>query len=165
MTLSNIVFGLFDKGSQQVVHECAELMVQSEPWVTLKRSYRDVVEIINDSASEVHVARSDNQIIGFAIIKLRGAFVGYIQSIVIKPKHRGQGIGRAFIEYLEERIFSEHPNVFICVSSFNLGAKKLYDELGYATVGELKDYIVKGYSEILMRKNRAPLTDYIAKKK
>jgi len=165
MILSNIVFSLFDKRSQQIVHECAELMVRSEPWVTLKRSYCDVVDIINDSTSEVHVARSDNQIIGFAIIKLRGAFVGYIQSVVIEPKHRGQGIGRAFIEYLEERIFCEHPNVFICVSSFNLGAKKLYDRLGYETVGELRDYIVKGYSEILMRKSRAPLTDYIAKKK
>ncbi len=159
MGSDKITFCLLDKHNRDVIHECALLMSNSEPWVTLKRTYRDVIEIINDETSEVHVAQSGDQIVGFAIIRLRGAFVGYVQSIMIRPQFRKQGYGRAFVEYLERRIFNEHANVFICVSSFNTNAKRLYEELGYETIGELKDYIVRGYSEILMRKSRGPLSE------
>jgi ribosomal protein S18 acetylase RimI-like enzyme len=50
--------------------------------------------------------------------------------------------------------------VFLCVSSFNERAQKLYQRLGYERVGELPDYVVKGYSEILMRKTRGPIFDF-----
>lgn len=43
---------------------------------------------------------------------------------------------------LIDKFNSEEPNVFICISSFNLRAKKLYDSLGYETIGRIKDYIV-----------------------
>jgi ribosomal protein S18 acetylase RimI-like enzyme len=162
MELDSIVLRLLDKHDEDVIHECALLTSESEPWVTLKRTYNDVIEIIEDETSEVHLAQSGKQMIGFAIIKLRGGFVGYVQSIIIKPQFRNHGFGRTFMKYLEERIFSEHANVFICVSSFNLGAKRLYEGLGYETIGELKDYIVQGYSEILMRKSRAPLSEFKA---
>jgi ribosomal protein S18 acetylase RimI-like enzyme len=48
-------------------------------------------------------------------------------------------------------------NVFMCVSSFNIEAKRLYIRLGYEVVGELRDYIVAGHSEILLRKTIGPL--------
>jgi ribosomal protein S18 acetylase RimI-like enzyme len=62
--------------------------------------------------------------------------------------------------YAEERIFKQTPNVFLCVSSFNTGAQKFYKRIGYTVIGELKDYLVSGYDEILMRKTVAPLVDY-----
>jgi ribosomal-protein-alanine N-acetyltransferase len=165
MKMDNTVFSLLDKCNEQAVRECALLMSRSEPWVMLKRTYDDVIGFITDDISEVHLVQSGSQMIGFAIIKLRGAFVGYIQSIVVKPQFRNKGIGRTFMKYLEEHIFSEHPNVFICASSFNPGAKRLYEELGYETIGELKNYIVRGHSEILMRKSRAPLSEFKARAK
>jgi ribosomal-protein-alanine N-acetyltransferase len=64
------------------------------------------------------------------------------------------------IEFSEKRIFTEAPNVFMCVSSFNTKAKDLYERLGYEIIGELKDYILSGQSEILMRKTLAPLTEF-----
>jgi ribosomal protein S18 acetylase RimI-like enzyme len=62
--------------------------------------------------------------------------------------------------FAERRILAETPNVFICVSSFNDGARRLYERLGYEVVGELKDYIVAGHSEILLRKTIGPLTGF-----
>jgi ribosomal-protein-alanine N-acetyltransferase len=162
MASESVVFSRLDKNNEYMIRECALLMSKSEPWVTLKRQYNEVVEIIEDKTSEVHLAQSSNEMIGFAIIKVRGAFVGYVQSVVIKPQFRNRGIGKAFMKYLEDRIFAEYPNVFICVSSFNIGAKRLYEKLGYETIGELKDYIVHGHSEILMRKSRAPLSEFKA---
>jgi ribosomal protein S18 acetylase RimI-like enzyme len=160
MGLDNISFRLLDKRDEDVINECTLLMSNSEPWLTLRRTYDDIIEIIDDETSEVHLAQLENKTVGFAIIRLRGAFVGYVQSIMIRPQCRNQGFGRAFMKYLEGRIFTEHPNVFICVSSFNTDAQRLYKELGYEAIGALKDYIVRGHSEILMRKSRGPLSEF-----
>ncbi len=160
MQTGSVEFQSLDKQDSVKVKKCAKLMSQSEPWVTLRRTEDDVIKIIQDDTSEVYVARSQSEIIGFAIIKMKGAFVGYIQSVVIVSRHRGAGIGVRFVKFLEERILSEQPNVFICVSSFNHDARRLYERLGYDTIGRLKDYIVKGHDEILMRKSIAPLSDF-----
>ena len=71
-----------------------------------------------------------------------------------------RGVGRRLLAFAEERIFRESPNVFLCVSSFNAGARRLYLRLGYELIGELKDYIVRGHSELLMRKTRGPLREF-----
>lgn len=89
---------------------------------------------------------------------MTGAFVGYIQTICIDPARRGQGLGSRLVEFAEQRILMVSPNVFMCVSSFNLDARRLYERLGYKVVGELTDYIVRGRSEVLLRKTLGPLT-------
>ena len=48
----------------------------------------------------------------------------------------------------------------ICVSSFYKEVQKLYRRLGYERIGVLKDFIVSGYEEILLRKTIAPLDKY-----
>ena len=69
----------------------------------------------------------------------------------------GQGLGSRLIAFTEERIFRDHPNVFLCVSGFNHAARRLYERLGYTCIGELKDYVVQDQSEWLYRKTRGPL--------
>ena len=160
MKIHAVEYQSLNKEDTDQIRECARLMSLSEPWITLRRTQADVVKTIKDEMSEVHLAIVQNKIIGFAIIKMQGAFVGYIQSIVIALQYRRRGIGKRFIEYLERRILSEQPNVFICVSSFNPEAKRLYERLGYETIGVLKDYIVSGHDEILMRKSVSPLSEY-----
>jgi [ribosomal protein S18]-alanine N-acetyltransferase len=92
---------------------------------------------------------------------MTGAFVGYIQTIAIQPDRRGRGLGSRLIDFAERRILAESPNVFMCVSSFNHDARRLYERLGYHVVGELTDYIVQGHSEILLRKTTGPLSPTI----
>ena len=70
---------------------------------------------------------------------------------------RGRGVGKALIEFAEKRIFRETPNVFICVSDFNVDAQAFYARLGYQRVGELKDFIIAGHAEILLRKTIGPI--------
>jgi [ribosomal protein S18]-alanine N-acetyltransferase len=137
---------------------CARLMASSEPWLTLGRSYEASLAIIRDSTREVFVLRDGTgKLSGFLILCLTGAFVGYIQTICIDPNCRGQGLGTGLLAFAEERILSQFPNVFMCVSSFNHDARRLYERLGYRVVGELSDYIVAGHSEILLRKTLGPL--------
>jgi [ribosomal protein S18]-alanine N-acetyltransferase len=137
----------------------ARLMADSEPWLTLGRSYEASLAILRDPSREIYAAY-DRGLAGFIVLCMTGAFIGYIQTVVIHPDRRGEGIGSSLLEFAEQRIFQESPNVFMCVSSFNHGARRLYDRLGYTTVGELTDYIVSGHSEILLRKTRGPLSGY-----
>jgi ribosomal protein S18 acetylase RimI-like enzyme len=139
---------------------CAELMTSSEPWVTLRRDYADSIAMLNDPVREVYVGAVEDEIVGFMILRLDGAFVGYIQTVAVVPQWRGRGIGTELIQYAEARVFRETPNVFIDSSSFNPGAQRLYERLGYEVVGELRNYIVAGHSEVLLRKTIGPLADF-----
>jgi [ribosomal protein S18]-alanine N-acetyltransferase len=139
---------------------CARLMADSEPWVTLGRSYEASLRIVRDPTREVYVARDGREIVGFVILCMTGAFIGYVQTICIHPDRRGQGHGSRLVEFAEQRILRESPNIFMCVSSFNHEARRLYERLGYRVVGELTDYIVQGHSEILLRKTLGPLTTF-----
>jgi ribosomal-protein-alanine N-acetyltransferase len=139
--------------------KCALLMTHSEPWITLHRSYDDSLQILCDSSREIYVAVRNDELIGFIILNMKGAFVGYIQTVCIAPEWRSKGIGSLLLKFAEDRILSETPNVFMCVSAFNKDAQKLYQRLGYEKIGELKNYIVAGHSEILLRKTSGPLTN------
>jgi ribosomal protein S18 acetylase RimI-like enzyme len=139
---------------------CAQLMCSSEPWITLGRSFEASLAIVQDSTREVYLARDARGIAGFVILCMVGAFVGYIQTICIEPNRRGQGLGSRLVEFAEHRIRRDSPNIFMCVSSFNLAARRLYHRLGYEVVGELTNYIVEGHSEILLRKTFGPLTGF-----
>lgn len=133
---------------------CAGMMAGTEPWITLGRDREACLRVVLDETRERYVAYDGDRIAGLLILNLRGAFVGYIQTVCAAPEYRGKGTGTALVAFAEERIFREHRNVFICVSDFNPGARRLYERLGYRLVGELTDYIVAGHSELLLRKTR-----------
>ena len=139
---------------------CARLMVSNEPWITLKQDYGTSLILVEDPISEVYLFTQNGERIGFIMIKVKGAFTGYIQTVVFAAAARGKGIGEAAIRYIEEIIFKISPNVFICVSSFNTRARKLYQRLGYEEIGVLKDYIIQGADELFMRKTRGPLNHF-----
>ncbi|MFL5535465.1 MAG: GNAT family N-acetyltransferase [Gemmatimonadales bacterium] len=139
---------------------CAHLMASSEPWLTLGRTYAACLAIIQDPTREVYLLKTETDLAGFLILCMTGAFVGYVQTICIDPIRRGQGLGTRLVEFAEQRIFAESPNVFLCVSSFNPDARRLYERLGYRVIGELADYLVEGHSEILLRKTSGPLSAF-----
>ena len=136
---------------------CAQMMCSTEPWITMRRTFDQSLAIVKDATREVYVAGDADQLLGFIIVNMRGAFVGYIQIVCVDDRVRGRGVGTRLIDFAEQRIFRDAPNVFLCVSSFNDRARALYERLGYETVGELKNYLIDGASEFLMRKTIGPL--------
>lgn len=134
--------------------ECAELMASSEPWLTLRVSREAALAALTDPAREVHVVRDSKGIAGFVIIDLRGLLRGYVQILCVRADCRGRGLGSVLLRWAEERIFRESPNVFLCVSSFNEGARRLYERRGYELVGTLCGFVVAGHDELLLRKTR-----------
>jgi len=139
---------------------CALLMSETEPWITLGRCYEESLALFTDPAKECYGCFEENQLLGFLVLDMNVPFGGYIQSVCTIPSRRRSGLGTRLIGFAEEKIFQVSPNAFICVSDFNPRAKKLYQKLGYEFVGELKNYIIAGHSEILMRKTVGPLRSF-----
>lgn len=133
------------------------MMSGTDPWITLGRKYEHSLAVIRDPTREVWVAHEGDTLVGFLILCLTGAFVGYIQSVCVAPERRSQGIGTQLMAFAEGRIFERFPNVFVSVASFNTDARRLYERLGFQLVGELPDYHVAGHSEILLRKTTGPV--------
>lgn len=145
----------------EVFAECARLMSQSDPWTTLGLPYEYCIKAFEGGFREVFLAECENELAGFVIMQTQGTFKGYIQTVFMKASWRGRGLGKELIQFCEDRILKYSPNVFICVSSFNTGAIRLYEELGYGRVGELKDFLKNGYAELLYRKTMGPIVGYL----
>ncbi len=148
--------------SLEQAEACARLMAGSEPWITLGRGYDESLAILTDPSREVYLAMDGEEVAGFVVLEMEGAFTGYVKSIYVSPPYRRGGVGARFMSFIEERVFKERPNVFLCVSEFNEGARRFYERLGYEEVGELRDYLVRGHSEVLLRKTTGPLSEFEA---
>jgi [ribosomal protein S18]-alanine N-acetyltransferase len=134
----------------------AEMMASSDPWQTLRRDRDACLKALLDPTREVYAAATSETLLGVLSLHLAGLLNGYIAAVAVHPDWRCSGLGTRLVVFAEERIFRQSPNVFLCVSSFNEHAQRLYVRLGYERVGELRDYVVRGHSEILMRKTKGP---------
>jgi ribosomal protein S18 acetylase RimI-like enzyme len=139
---------------------CALMMSSTDPWITLGMNYEHCLKAFDGSCKEIYTIRIQNEIAGFVIIQTGGSFSGYIQTICIAENWRGHGLGRKLLSFCEDRILKFSPNVFICVSSFNEGAKKLYLDYGFKPVGVLENFVKQGFNELLLRKTVGPRVGY-----
>jgi len=153
-----LVFELTQNADDFVV--CARMMSVTDPWITLGLGYDDCLKAFDGHFKEIFVLKKEEQIIGFVVMQTQGTFKGYIQTICIDAAHRGAGYGTHILQFCEDRILQYSPNIFICVSSFNHGAIQLYGKFGFELVGELKDFVKNGFTEILMRKTVGAIAGY-----
>ena len=156
--LENISFKL--TANLQDFSVCAKMMAQTDPWITLEMNYEMCLKAFEGPSKEIYLIVLKEEIAGFVILQTGGTFKGYIQTLCIGEAHRGKGLGKKLLHFCEERILKISPNIFICVSSFNKGAIKLYYEFGFKLVGELNDFVKEGFTELLLRKTFGPIVGY-----
>ena len=131
----------------------ASLMAGSEPWVTLGRGFEQCRKPCHDPDFQMFVAHAGALPCGFVLLQRCGvAGSPYIASIAVAEEFRGKGVGTRLLEFAEDFFRAQSRHIFLCVSSFNDRARKLYEQLDYTPVGEFKDYVIPGASEILMHK-------------
>jgi ribosomal protein S18 acetylase RimI-like enzyme len=131
---------------------CARLMASTAPWTTLGRSLADCRATLFRLGCELFVARRSEAPIGFILLSAYGlAASPYVASIAVSPETRGKGVGSQLLRFAEQR-YADRGHIFLLVSSSNPGAQELYRRHGYQLVGELKDYVAPGASELIMHK-------------
>lgn len=140
----------------------ARMMAATEPWISLGFGYEACLARTSEAEKEKLGAFFDGQLVGFLILDMRGPFAGYIQTVCVDEPRRSHGIGTALIHVAEKRVRRDSPNVFLCVSTTNARARKLYEQLGYERIGEIPNYLAQGHTEILMRKSSGPILDFRA---
>lgn len=130
----------------------ARLMVSTEPWITFQRDLAGCRDTLRRSGTELLVARQKEIRLGFILVAPYGlAGSPYIACLAVAAEARGQGVGSQLLRFAEER-FADRGHMFLLVSSFNRRAQNLYRREGYEFVGELKDYLVAGQSELILHK-------------
>lgn len=139
---------------------CARMMSVTDPWITLQMNYEKCLPAFDGDFKEIYIILVDEVIAGFVVLQTCGTFSGYIQTICIDQAFRGRGLGRKLLQFSENRILEFSPNVFICVSSFNEGAIKLYYDFGFKLIGSLDNFVKEGFSELLLRKSVGPRVGY-----
>jgi predicted GNAT family acetyltransferase len=142
---------------------CALMMSETDPWITLGMNYDQCFHAFEGDCKEVYTVSCENDIVGFVILQVCGTFSGYIQTICMREDQRGNGFGTQLLKFCEERILKFSPNVFICVSSFNKDAARLYYKFGFKLVGELDNFVKEGFTELLLRKTVGPRVGYQAR--
>lgn len=131
----------------------AGILATSEPWITLGVAHEKCIKNCHDPEYQIYVGHFGKKPAGFVIIDPRGmAGSPYIKSIAIAPEFRNMKLGAEILKYAENVAHSTSDHMFLCVSSFNKRARNFYEKNGYEAVGELKNYLKKGESEIIMHK-------------
>lgn len=134
---------------------CARVMASTEPWITLQRDLQECRAALVRPGTELFVARDQGRLAGFILVAPYGlAGSPYIASIAVAAEARGQGVGSQLLRFAEQ-YFASRGHLFLLVSSFSHRAQQLYGRHGYEMVGELKNYIVPGHSELIMYKRLA----------
>jgi ribosomal-protein-alanine N-acetyltransferase len=131
---------------------CARLMASTDPWITLRRDLEACRTELVRPGTELFVARDEDRPAGFILVAPYGlAASPYIASVAVAEDARGHGVGSQLLRFAEEH-FAGRGHIFLLVSSFNRGAQQLYRRHGYELIGELKDYVVPGHSELILHK-------------
>jgi ribosomal protein S18 acetylase RimI-like enzyme len=131
----------------------ARILSESEPWITLGITYERCLKVCHDPEFEMFIAHIDRNPCGVIIMDPKGlAGSPYVKLIAVDPGYRNRKIGTAMLSFVEARFRDKARFLFLCVSSFNTQAQRFYASRGFIKVGELKDFIISGESELIMQK-------------
>ncbi len=132
----------------------AEMLSNSEPWMTLKFSTASLAGYLtrDDPALRRYVVSVEGSLAGIICVRnpwLRGP---YIELLGFFPHHRGKGLGRQVLAWVEAETRRESKNLWVAASSFNHQALDFYQHLGFRQIGPIQGLVIPEYDEILLRK-------------
>ena len=143
---------------EEDIQDICRIMLSTDPYITLGYTSDMCYDVVLSALEEgwTLVAEINGKVIGFLLFRVFDGFPlgGYIRALAVDERYRRRGVATALMDKAEQIIFKYRSNVFLLVSSFNKVAIKFYKARGYRKIGEIEDAIIKGYSEIIMRKSR-----------
>ncbi len=90
---------------------------------------------------------------GVAGLRLAWLKGPYLQFLAVLPEFQGQGVGGAFLEWLDrEARAGLGPNVWVCVSEINARGRLFYERHGFTLTATLEGLVIENRAELLLRK-------------
>ncbi len=137
----------------------AEILASQDPWRKLGFGRDDCRRLLERANQQIlTVTDSRDGVVALAGWVQRGV-IGqpYLNLLAVSPGVQGRGIGAALLREVEHRAFETSRNLFLCVSGFNERARRFYLREGYEEIGVIREFLVAGCDEVLMRKSLGPL--------
>lgn len=135
----------------------------AECWALDQRCFADGEAYDRETFRELLAAKgalalkavaADAVMVGFVIGLVEGDGTGHIVVLGVSPDWRRQGIARRLMREVEGAfIRSGVTTMHLEVRTTNVGARRLYEELGYAVAGRRLSYYSNGDDGYLMVKS------------
>ena len=113
--------------------EIAQLHHQafSDAEETLEVSRRYITEALKDSDGLLYILLKEAQVIGVFTVDLSGNS-NYLYGLAIAEAYRGQGYGSYLAKSVVNQLIEQNDKAFqIAVEDSNIGAKRLYENIGF----------------------------------
>ena len=113
--------------------EIAQLHHQpfSDAEETLEVSRRYITEALEDSDSLLYILLKEGQVIGVCTVDLSGNS-NYLYGLAVAEAYRGQGYGSYLAKSVVNQLIAQNDKSFqIAVEDSNVGAKRLYEKIGF----------------------------------
>ncbi|EDN66863.1 GCN5-related N-acetyltransferase [Beggiatoa sp. PS] len=133
----------------------AQTLVKMEPWYSLNYKRDNLSNYLHhaDPLLYRYGIVINQQIVGIVCVRYPWLQDAYLELLAIYPICQGRGIGHEVLQWIEAELLKAHCyHLWLLVSSFNYQAQRFYQKLGFVEMGQLEDFVVVGYDEILLRK-------------
>ena len=115
------------------LEEIAQLHHQafSDAEETLEVSLRYIAEALKDSNSLLYILLKEGQVIGLCTVDLSGNS-NYLYGLAVAEDYRGQGYGSYLAKSVVNQLIAHNDkSLQIAVEDDNVGAKHLYEKIGF----------------------------------
>jgi ribosomal-protein-alanine N-acetyltransferase len=115
----------------------ATLRAQSEPWKGRGEAPEESLQALTQLKPFVHVARLQNQVVGYVTVERDGPVPGaaYMRNILVRPDLRHKGLGRLLLNHaLQVARDMYRKTLALRVDPSNSPAVSFYRSMGFTTV-------------------------------
>lgn len=94
-------------------------------------SYKYISEALKDPDSLLYILLKDGQVIGVCTVDVSGTS-NYLYGLAVVEDYRGKGYGSYLAKFLVNQLIEQNEKEFqIAVEDSNVGAKRLYEKIGF----------------------------------
>lgn len=130
VTVSNLEVLLADSSYQEQISQL-KFQAFSEEHESREVVDRYVAEALKDSESRLYILLKDGQVIGTCTVDL-STNTNYFYGLAISELERGKGYGSYLAKSLVNQLIEQNDKEFqIAVEDSNVGAKRLYEKIGF----------------------------------
>jgi len=103
--------------------------------------------------ARVVVAESDGVLVGFCVVHVEAAKVGYVVTLDVAPEWRRKGLAGVLMGAVEDQVRAAGCEVMVLhVFTGNEAAIRFYERMGYGLVGEDEDFYGDGVGALVYQK-------------
>ena len=129
-TVSNLEVLLADRSYQDQISQL-KFQAFSEEHESKEVVDRYVAKALKDPESRLYILLKNGQVIGTCTVDL-SSNTNYLYGLAIAKLERGQGYGSYLAKFLVNKLIEQNDKEFqIAVEDSNVGAKRLYEKIGF----------------------------------